>query len=1277
MIAARLDQMLYFDIISYIYLIKSEYMKRAILSYFLLISSAVVTAQNVNYLTHIYDFIENTKVFELNQVEGHTPFVPYSNAAEALKNNKEKSGNYLSLNGTWKFFFTETPEGTPGDFFSEKFNDRKWDTIHVPSNWEMQGFGDPLFRNVTTPFKPDPPRVPREYNPTGSYRRVFNVPASWKSREVFLRMEKAASASFVWINGQEVGYNEGGQEPAEYNITKYVRPGKNLIAVNVVKYSDGYYLENQDYWRLAGIFDDVWLYSTPAEHIFDWQAVTDLDQDYVNAKLDLSVTVKNFTAVPAADLILTAIVYDRTGKQVRSFSQKFIVDASGEKVVKLSGDFFNPEKWSAEYPNLYKITFELSDASGRIIEAIAGRFGFKETEIRNQIFYLNGVPVKLNGINSHMQHPALGHTMNEETIRKDMRIFKQFNINCVRTSHYPPVNRYLELADEYGIYVVDETGDESHATEYVSKLPEWEAMYRERTRKMVLRDRNHPSILFWSAGNESGEGDNICSVIDEGKKYDLTRYWMYGGNAFAHKCEEIIGPRYPSIHSLITDVMLVPAEKDPRPSFLDEYLAVTGNGGGGLDDYWNVFLNHPRSMGGAIWDFVSTGITEKIKELNDGSGNKIQVNVMGRAKLVPGYEGKGIDLNGHDQWVEVYRDDALEIGGNSLTLSLKVFPRKLSSSSGTLITKGNWQFGIRQNGKDSLEFYVTTKKKFTTAIALPSNWEYNWHDVLATYDGKEILISVDGNKSNPVPVSGNIRNTPFPVNIGRDAEIHGQETSVYICDAIIDNVRIFNKYITGNEIKSASESLKKMACLWLDFEEITEKGEFFSYGIGARTYGSIWPDRRPQPEMWQIKKSGQPVNVKLLSQDRTDVEITNRYFFRNLRELETKWVLNGEGQTIQSGSLDLDLPAGKKTVISIPVKKPEIMSGVEYTLTISFLQKEKTDWADPGYEIAWEQFILPWKKQGIKADNNAEVPVTSEHDGILVISGRNFEYMFDETNGVLTSMKVNGKEMAEKGAVLNVWRPPLANETDEWSFGSSNTRHRTDGYGRMPVTEWYSAGLDNLKTYPESFTYRKMENGNVVVETRNVMETSLVDGAFMNHYTYEIGGTGEIIVNHTVIPDGDMPSWLPRVGVNFILNKDLQNVEWFGRGPQENYPDRKSGYRIGLYHSTVKDMYEPYLIPQDYGLRCDNSRVKLTDAEGNGLEFSSEKPFNFSAHPYSDENLTKALYTYQLQPSGNISFNFDYATSGVGCTARSVFPEYQVMPQRYDFTFIIKPVYGK
>ena len=1252
-------------------------MKRILILILSFMFASIASSQEQPFLSHIYDFLENTSVFEVNQEDGHVPLVPYQTVDEALKNNRAGTVNFLMLNGTWKFHFTNTPEGTPDNFFTENFDDKKWDKISVPSNWEMQGFGDPLFRNVRTPFRPNPPYVPKEYNPTGSYRRQFNIPASWKGKEIFLRMEKCASASFVWINGNEVGYNEGAQEPAEYNITGYLKQGKNTIAINVYKYSDGYYLEDQDYWRLGGIFDDIWLFATPKAHIFDWFATTDLDENYTDARLELSVDLKNYSSAIVNNFTVRATIYDPESKPVKSLvSEKVTLSAGAKQTVIISDNIKNPAKWSAEYPNLYNLVFELVNSSGKTEEVISGRIGFKETEIKNQVFYLNGVPVKLNGINSHMQHPTLGHTMDEQTIRKDLSLFKQFNINCVRTSHYPPVIRYLELADEYGVYVVDETGDESHATEYVSTRKEWEGMYRERARKMVLRDRNHPSVLFWSAGNESGEGDNICAVIDEGKKYDKTRYWMYGGNAFAQKCEEIIGPRYPQLSGLITNVFLVPDSIDPRPSFLDEYLAVTGNGGGALDDYWELFYRYPRSMGGAIWDFVSTGITEPVRTLKDGSENNIQVNVMGRAKLVQGETGKAIDLNGHDQWVEVYRDEALEISGDRLILSLRVYPRSLSSSAGTLITKGNWQFGIHQIRKDSLEFYITTRQKRKVQISLPDNWENNWHHVVARYNGKEIVLSIDGKESSSVAVSGNIRNTPFPVNIGRNVEIHGQETTVYICDAIIDQVGIFSEEIPSESLTFPTADLKKQSALWLDFEELTEAGEFFSYGIGARTYGAIWPDRRPQPEMWQIRKSGQPVSVKGISAEKGEIEITNRYLFTNLNGLKTEWILEGNGDVVERGILSVDLEPQKKMVVIVPFKKPAIKEGVEYRLLISFCQKGKTLWSEPGFEIAWEQIELPWgmPAQDITKSGGSSLEVSDENEK-LVISGNGFEYIFDKSTGTLTSFIFKGKELIRQGADLNVWRAPLANETDEWGFWSSNNKHKTDGYGRIAATEWYSAGLDKLQKIVESLDIQQIDNNNIIVEVRDVTTLDTRRGAFFNHYKYHINASGEMTISHSVVPNGDMPSWLPGIGMQWILDKSLNNVQWYGRGPQENYPDRKSGYKTGVYKSTVKDMYEPYLIPQDYGLRCDNRWVRMTDETGTGMEFKGDKLFNFSAHPYSAENLTKALYTYQLHPFDGITFNLDYATSGVGCTALSVFPAYQVMPQRYDFKVTVKPVY--
>src|SRR5690606_19622844 len=310
--------------------------------------SFTMLAQQSNF-SNVYYFIENTAVFEINQTEGHTVSIPFKSVDEALKLPHWKSENVLSLNGKWKFHYAKTPEGAPKDFYVLNFNDHKWFDITVPSNWEMQGFGDPLFRNVAHPFRSNPPFVPREHNPTGSYRKSFTLPANWKSKRVFLRMEKTASASFVWINGQEVGYNEGAFEAAEYDVTNYLKPGKNTIAVNVIKYSDGVYLESQDYWRLAGIFDDVWLYAKSDVHLFDWYATTDLDEKYENAKLNLQFTVNNQSKSDKQNYKVRTSLFNSQNVLVQDFTSDAIqIPADNKQIINVSSLVKNPLKWTAE-----------------------------------------------------------------------------------------------------------------------------------------------------------------------------------------------------------------------------------------------------------------------------------------------------------------------------------------------------------------------------------------------------------------------------------------------------------------------------------------------------------------------------------------------------------------------------------------------------------------------------------------------------------------------------------------------------------------------------------------------------------------------------------------------------------------------------------------------------------------------------------------------------------------------------------------------------------------
>ena len=1238
-------------------------MKKLTLIVLSLIVTLTINAQQ-GFFTNLYDYIENTKMYGQGQEEGHAYYIPSTS---------------ISLNGKWKFCYADVPEDIPQGFWQQGFKDAKWDEIQVPSNWEMQGYGDKLFRNVTAPFKANPPFVPREYNPTGAYRTTFNLPADWNGRQVFLRFEKVASASFVWVNGQEVGYNEGAQEPSEYDITPYLKAGKNTVAVLVTKYSDGYYLEGQDYWRLAGIFDDVWVFATPKTRLMDWQVITDLDDNYQDADLRINAFIKNY-GDGTDGLLVKAWLTDKQGKAVTEMaSASTSVGAGVIGQTALNQHIVNPLKWTSETPNLYGLRMQLLQ-NGKVVDEVNTRIGFKETKIIGDTFFLNGVPLKVNAQNSHMQHPEMGHTMTEDIIRKDFEILKQFNFNAVRTSHYPPVNKYLELADEYGLFIIDETGDEAHATEQISRDSTYLEMYQERVRQMVLRDRNHPCVLFWSAGNESGEGHLIGEVIKEGRKYDDTRYWMYGGNAYSHPAEEIIGPRYPTPEELDLQVGLH-GDGDNRPSFMDEYLSVAGNGGGGLDDFWRVIYNHPRTMGGAIWDFVSTGLTEPVRALKDSSPYHTPAHLMGNAKLVKGKTGSVLDLNGHDQWVEVYRNENVEINSDQLTLTMQVYPRKLISSCGSFITKGSKQLGIQQEGKDKITFYIYTNKLYKATGTLPENWENHWHDIYAVYDGQQMRLLIDGQEIATKEANGRIRNLPMPINIGRNEEIHGQETNVYICDAQIDKVGVFSQALKPEELSA------EKAVLWLDFEEESQQGTFFSYGIGARTYGSIWPDRKPQPEMWQMKKTVQPLSFTLLDATAGEVEVWNRNHFLAASHYDNVWQIEAaDGKVLASGVLSINTKPLSKEVVKVPYSLPLFEEGKEYFLRISSRLKQDELWAKKGFEVSWDQLPLNvpsmWVTTG---ERQGSISLIQDAQSIT-ITGSNFSFGFT-ADGQLNSIRQDGRELLKSPLQLNVWRAPLANEQDSWNaWRSLPANLRNSIYGRLLATVYYEAGLDQLNRIPLHVEAYQAD-GKAYVKVRDFVQFGAMQLAqqdtyimgtqyngYEETYLYVIKADGTMSIEHELTPEGNMPAWLPRIGLTLTLDNSLQAVDYYGRGPQENYPDRKSGYAIGQYHNTVDGMFEPYLIPQDNGLRTDNRMMKLTDNQGRGIEVTMDNLFNFNVSNYSTENLTKSVYQYQLQKQDGVTLNLDYATSGVGCTARAIFPAYRALPAYYKRNITIKLV---
>lgn len=1241
---------------------------RKMLTMVLCITTCIIplSAQQKTYLENISEYIENLSVFETNQEPGRCYFIPNSK---------------LTLNGAWKFLWSPNLKGIPNTFYKTDFDDSNWDIIEVPSNWEMAGYGDKMFRNVNAPFKAKVPFVPKEYNPTGAYRKTFTLPQEWNGQQIFLRMEKVASASFVWINGQEIGYNEGAQEPAEFNITDYLKPGENQIAIHVVKFSDGYYLEGQDYWRLAGIFDDILLYTTPNIRLFDWQIITDLDEKYTDSELSVHIDLKNYQAKNKTVQIKGEVWHKN--QCIKTFSSKKLpLNENFSEKVTLKQYFKNPLKWTAETPHLYQLKLQLY-ADNILTDSVYSNFGFKETEIKDGTFFLNGSPIKVNAVNSHMQHATLGHVMKENIIRKDFELIKQFNFNAIRTSHYPPVNKYLELANEYGIYIIDETGDEAHATEWVSRDARFTEMYRERVQKLVLRDRNYPCILFWSAGNESGLGFNIAEVIKEGKKLDPTRSWMYGENGPFLTAEDIVGPRYPIPIELEIQQGLS-YDNDNRPSFMDEYISVAGNGCGALDDYWRVIRTHPRTMGGAIWDLVTPGLEEKTRKIPDRSPWNTPAHIMGNVTLTNGKDGKALNLSGFDSWLEIYRQENMEISSNQLVLTCDVYPRGLISECGSFITKGSRQFGLQQMGKDKIRFYIYTDSVHSLIANLPSDWEYHWHNLTGTYDGKLMRLYIDKKPVASMKASGNIRNLPFPVNIGRNAEIHNCETTVAICDATIDNVGVFNQYYNPDNLHPQN------AVLWLDFEDEKDEGTFYSYGIGARTYGCIYPDRTPQPEMWQMKKTGQPMHFTLLNEQDFSVEITNRNFFTNTDNYEIEWLLTEDCKRIQNGFINESISPNTTQKISLPVNIPKIAAEKEYRLEFIARLKEKSIWAPKGHIVAWEQIELPWKKTEILPQSAYKHPINLvENDSTIQIMGTGFTYQFSKKSGELFSMRIQDKEMLQSPIQMNVWRAPLANELDDWTIWSENRNGWKREFGMKTVTEQYSHGMHDLVNVLASFHTTAMEN-KIIIQVRSYMlnknqsrtqRDKYISGiqanGFENIYKYEIYPDGEIVLSHIINPQGKLPQWLMRIGLKMEISNEFQAINWYGRGPEENYPDRKSGYPIGIYQSTVKKMFEPYLIPQDCGLRTENRWLKLSDSSGTGIKIEMNEQFNFNAYPYSTDNLTKACYTYQLKPLNGYTLNLDYATSGVGCTARSILPSYKVPVTMYDRIIKIHPMFHK
>jgi beta-galactosidase len=547
---------------------------------------------------------ENQYVSEINREAPHASLMPFATEAKVAANDFSASPFYKSLNGKWKFYFVNKPADRPTGFFSNSFDDRQWKLIDVPANWDLKGYDYPIYTNIKYPFKPAPPTMQSDFNPVGSYRMEFETPADWKGKEIILHFGAVSSAMYVWVNGEEVGYSEDSKTPAEFNITKYLKNGKNLLAVQVFRWSDGSYLEDQDFWRMSGITRDVYLVARNTTHVFDFRVKAGLDELYKDGIFKADITLRNLGSV-AQNIIVEAKLTDEKG-QVLEFSKKVSVN-SGNQFISFDGKVSNVKRWSAETPNLYQLAITTKDLTGKIIESLGCKAGFRTVEIKNGQLLVNGVRILVKGVNMHEHNEVTGHVQDVETMVKDISTMKKFNINTMRCCHYPQPDKWYELCDKYGLYLIDEANVESHGMGYgkesLAKDSTWYDAHLFRTRNMFERDKNYPSVIIWSLGNEAGDGTNFVKTYKWLKSSDKTRPVQYE-QAGTSDHTDICVPMYATIDRIIKYAQ---THKD-KPLIQCEYAHAMGNSTGNLQDYWDAIEKYDMLQGGCIWDWVDQGI---------------------------------------------------------------------------------------------------------------------------------------------------------------------------------------------------------------------------------------------------------------------------------------------------------------------------------------------------------------------------------------------------------------------------------------------------------------------------------------------------------------------------------------------------------------------------------------------------------------------------------------------------------------------------------------------
>ena len=1267
------------------------------------------------------EWYDQRDVFRVNREDAHTSFTSFKTVEDAKVRDKANSSSYQLLSGQWKFEFAENPAGRNTEFYKNDYDVSGWNDITVPSNWQTEGYDHPKYTDTRLPWEgveiPELGVAPVKYNPVGSYRRDFTTPEDWDGKEVFVSFQGVESAFYVWVNGELVGYSEDSYTAAEFDISSYLNaPGEqNNISVQVYRWSDGSYLEDQDFIRLSGIFRDVFLFCKEKDaSIFDFNYTTDLDENYENAVINTEVTLRRYnTEEEGKKFTVEATLFDADQNEVFTQSMGDVAFDGNQAELQLSVDVENPKKWSAEDPNLYQLVYALKDADGNIVETAGCNVGFREVKIINNgttesQIVVNGKPIMFKGVDRHETSGEGGRHITEESMIEDIKLMKQYNINAVRNSHYPNEARWYELCDEYGLYVIDEANIESHGVnDYIPQSDEgWISACKDRMTSTIERSKVHPSILLWSLGNESYNGSCWAELGKLCKELDPTRLVHYEGDRDIPEVDV-----WSRMYRRVNNLEVMDKYKNPlvwwgnygtKPALQCEYAHAMGNGVGNLKEYWDVYEAYPNLQGGFIWDWVDQTIYEKTPtdKMLTNAGKDIDVYLKGELSE-EGKDGKGLD-----GYAQCYNDRALNFRGKSpLTLEAWVKPEAVEETS-PIITKGNddWMctesYGLQRKVEtddetgektaDYVEFYIYNTnwdddngvyQKVSASVPTPEDWADNWHHVAGTFDGKELKLYIDDVDVATAESSKGIAGGGNAVGIGADVTYDAQNPNVPAnFKGLIDSVRIYKAALTADELKDTERKANDDTVVWLDFEEATDRTysqeQYNSFGGDWQDIpegnpnnknfcanGLVSADRTPQPELVEVKKLYQNIGITNRDIRNGKVNIENKYLFTNLNQFKGTWELIEDGKPIQSGEFtddQLDIAPLTETVLEIPFTEPELKAGSEYFVNLSFELKEDTSWAEAGHEIAKEQIALLYETGYADAIEESAIPALSvdDQEDATVITGDDFELSFNKKDGCISSFTYQDVELLENGPTPNFWRAPTDSDL---GYYSANT-----------LSDWRYAGVD--RKVKEVTVDTEAEN-KVVITVNATLPTSKKSEW---QQVYTVYGTGDVKIASTLTPgSADLPM-IPEIGNLLVLPKEFHNVTWYGRGLEENYIDRKTGYNIGLYQSTVEDFFVDYIKPQETGNRTDVRWVSLTNDDGIGLLAKSYTPIEFNALGYTPEDLTNNLHSYLLPESDSVIWRLNYKQMGLGgdnSWGAKPLDKYQIPAnQTYKYTFTLKPI---